>query len=208
MSGYCAIGSTRMATSPESRITIETTVAKIDRSMQISTLLNRLRRSCGGLCCRRCGWDIFDRSYFFAGANANNAVDDDLFAGVEAFRNDPVQPDLLTQSDGPNFSDVIDANDVDKRSLRALAYCFFCNCNRVEQGDAKDAQADELAWKQEAVRIWEDHAPLDGARVRIDSRSGRIDPASMSVWAAIAVLQLDRHVFLGYRFCPPFVELA
>jgi len=114
----------------------------------------------------------------------------------------------LTQPDGSNLGDIVGANDVDKRPLWTLAHRFFANCDRIEQGNAKDAQADELAWKQETVRVGEDRACLDRAGLRIDSRSGRIELASMRVEAAIAEIQLHRQVFVIDRFCAPFIEVA
>src|SRR5262249_41980038 len=151
---------------------------------------------------------VFHRSDFFAGANANDTVDDNPLAALEAVRNDPVQPDLLTQSDWSNLGDIVGANDVDKGPLWTLAHRFFANCDRIEQRDAKDTQADELAWEQQALRIGKDHACLDRAGLRIDARSGRVKLAPMRVEAAIAERQLNRQVFIIDRLCAPFIEVA
>ncbi len=120
---------------PASKMTIETTVAKIGRSMKNFDITGALlagHRVPASLRLDR--WHIFHRSDFFAGANANNTVDDDPFAGFEAFRNDPVQPDLLTQSDGSNLGDIVGANDVDKRSLADPGSPLLCGLRSHRAG--------------------------------------------------------------------------
>src|SRR5215813_3554477 len=101
ISGYCAIGSRTNATTPRITKTIETTEAKIGRSMKKCEIFMASSRRLVALSLGRFGGlrsrILFDRRHRLTGSDPHQPVDDDAVVGLEPFPDDAQAVDHLAE---------------------------------------------------------------------------------------------------------------
>src|SRR6185503_2514394 len=142
ISGYCAIGSTRIAARPAMVMKTEITAAKIGLSMK-----NRenIYLFCGGF------WfsDLYRRSR----PQFHDAVDDHLVAFLEARGDDPLVLRPLARLHRARVGGALLAHHVDELALRAVEHRALGHGDRVRMRRAAQHHAHERAGAQHAFGV-------------------------------------------------------
>src|SRR5438034_6082749 len=114
MSGYCAMGRLRIAARPASTMKMDSTAAKMGRSMKKREnmgLFLRLRF------CFRLGAGLGD-AHRRSRPEAHQALDDHAVAGLHALVDDPGIARPLADLDRPRLRGVLLVDDIDELALR------------------------------------------------------------------------------------------
>src|SRR5580704_10581167 len=195
ISGYCATGSRENDTPPRITNTIETTAAKIGRSMKKCEI--RIFLASAGLgfvrpLSRRRAFLL--RRHLLARPRAHQAVDDDAIGGGKPVL-DHAQPAVdLPERDVflPDHAGVVDDEDEFAHLLGADR--GVGNEQRGIGRRAGHADAAEHARRENAVGVVEDGAAADGARGAVDDVIDEIDLALMREILLVDQLEGDRHI--------------
>src|SRR5258707_9208578 len=203
ISGYWATGSRPMDTAPRMTKTIETTAAKIGRSMKKWDW-----RICGshsiGADLRADGRRGSDarllRRYLSAWARAHQAVGDDVVIGRQTLGDDAQGIDDRSKRHVLRPGDILGVNHhhklahlLDPDGSVGHEQCVLGRCSR-------HPNTREHAGREPSIRVGEDGARTDGARGAIDCVVDEIHLALVRKRRLIDELELDRQSAVG-RCC-------
>src|SRR6266853_1467621 len=173
ISGYWAIGRLRIAARPAITMKIESTAAKIGRSMKKRENMWRL-------------------PYFCATTGAwPSALGIPLFAALPRRDNPGIAPPGA-QLDRPVLGPAFGADHVDELALRAFEHRALRHEDRGRPLGTFQGHAHELAGMQEARGIGQLGARFAGARAARDAHVGEVGLAGFLVYAAVG--ELHRHL--------------
>src|SRR5580700_5207638 len=195
ISGYCATGSRENDTPPRMTNTIETTAAKIGRSIKKCEM--RIFLASAGLGFvrtfgRRRAFLL--RRHLLAGPRAHQAVDDDAVSGVEPVLDHAQAAIDLSERDVflPDHVAVVD----DQHEFAHLlgADRGVGNEQRGIGRRAGHPDAAEHAGRENAVGVVEDGAAADSARGTVDDVVDKIDLALVREILLVDQLERDRNI--------------
>src|SRR5437016_1702219 len=178
MSGYCAMGRLRIAARPASTMKMDSTAAKIGRSMKnlenmgrvLLLLFVRLRF------CFRLGAGLGD-AHRRSRPEAHQALDDHAIAGLHALVDDPGIARPFADLDRPRLSGVFFVDDVDELALRSFHHRALWHRKRVRARRAAQDHADELAWTEHALGVRQLGTRLARTGGRRDAHVGEVELA-------------------------------
>src|SRR5438105_7495599 len=195
MSGYCAIGRLRIAARPASTIKIDSTAAKIGRSMKKRENMGRLflrlwflrlgRRLAG-----RIGIGVGD-AHRRARPQAHQSLGDHAIAGLHALVDHPGVTGPVTDLDRARLCRAVFIDDVDELALRALEHRALRNGERIRARRAAQDDAHEFARPQLALGIGQLGTRLASAGGGGDAHVGEVELAGALVHRAVGALERD-----------------
>src|SRR5258708_35477716 len=195
ISGYWATGSRPMDTAPRMTKTIETTAAKIGRSMKKWDWGIRGSRSMGvdlRAAARRGGGTRLLRRYLSTWARAHQAVDDDVVIGRQTLGDDAQAIDDRSKRHVLRPGDILGVNHqhklahlLDPDGSVGHEQCVLGRCSR-------HPNPREHAGREPSFRVGEDGARTDGARGAIDCVVDEIHPPLGRKRGLIDNLALER----------------
>src|ERR1700688_3123843 len=196
ISGYCATGSRENDTPPRITNTIETTAAKIGRSMKKCEMRIFLASSRPGFV-RPFGfcWRAFLlRRHLLARTRAHQAVDDDAVGGGEAVLDHAQAVVDLSKGDVflPHHVAIVDDEHKFPHLLGADRGVGNEQCRIGWR--ARHADAAKHAGRENALGIVEEGAAADGARRTVDDVVDEIDLALVREILLVDQLERDRNV--------------
>src|SRR2546422_4605957 len=194
ISGYCAIGRLSTAASPASTMKMDTTAAKMGRSMKnrenMGLLLGR-GFGCFGLC--------FGNPHRGARPEAHHAVDDHALARLEPARDDPGLPRPFAGLDRARLGLAFFIDDVDELSLRPFQHRALRHGDRVGARRAAQDDAHELAGLERAAGVGKLGARLARAGGGRDAHVGEVEPPGFLVQAAVCAAQRHLEIAVWQR---------
>src|SRR5688572_7520749 len=219
ISGYCAIGSTRIAASPAMTMKIESTAAKIGRSIKKREIMVdpdfcRWGRGAGGVRLVRYGRLLLGGGGGFlravgglllrrrrrafrvrhldrrTGTDLENAVHDHAVAGLQAGVDDPAVSVPVTDLERPRLGLALGVDDVGELALRAFQHRALRQHDCPGPHRALQHDADELSRAQLSAGIRQLGARLAGAGLVVDPDVGEAHEAGTLVGAAVG--EIDR----------------
>src|SRR6202035_3396395 len=195
ISGYCATGSRENDTPPRITNTIETTAAKIGRSMKKCEMRIFLASASLGFVRpfgRRRAFLL--RRHLLARPRAHQAVDDDAIGGGEPVLDHAQAAVDLAQRDVFLLHHVAVIYDEDEFAHLLGADRGVGNEQRRIGRRAGHADAAEHAGRENAVAVVEDGAAADGARGAVDDVVDEIDLALVREILLVDQLERDRNI--------------
>src|SRR5258707_9793484 len=196
ISGYWATGSRPTDTTPTMTKTIETTAAKIGRSMKKWERRMRDSRSIGADVSaggrRRSGARLLRRNPC-AGASAHQAVHDDVVVGCQTLRDDAQAIDDRTERDVFRLGDILRIDHQDELAHLLGPNGSLRHEQRVSGRCSRHPDPREHAGREPSMRVGEHGARADGARGAIDRVVDEIYLALVRKRRLTDELQLDRH---------------
>src|SRR5579883_3142728 len=195
MSGYCATGSEKNAIPPKSVMKIETTIAKIGRSMKkcerfIVARSVRLRFELDLAWLRR---------HLGAGPRPHEAVDHDTVAGGETGPDDAQVVVARTDAHHPGLDGAVVLHDHDLL-LRLIGYHRGVRDQDRPIGlRAGYADPAELPGRQEEIGIWKHRSHADGAGKPVDLVVDEVELALVGPASFVGKVQGDTHFISARR---------
>src|ERR1043166_787240 len=194
ISGYCATGRRKNETPPMMTKTIETTAAKIGRSMKkcemrsgaVSVALGagsgRGRRSA-----------LLLRRHLGAGPHAHEALDDDAIVLVQIFLDHAQPVDRLAERHVARARDVLAVDHHQELACLLRADGAVGHQQRVVRRRARHPDAAEHAGREQPVGIGEHRAAANRARRLADRVVDEVHAAVVVERALVEKLEVERH---------------
>src|SRR5262245_47975524 len=195
ISGYCATGRRANDTAPTITKTIETTAAKMGRSMKKCEIRigrpTSVGRSLGGSSLRSCllvlGRHLLPRP------RPHQAVDDDAIIGRYAILYDAQFVDHLAQPHEALARDIVFVNDIDELAHLLGTDGRIGKHDPLVRGRARHLHASKHAGREQPVGVGKFCAPADRAGRAVDDVVDELHPAGVGEVVLVEELQSHGH---------------